>query len=222
MHEKLISYDFGGKLMFCPECGIENSNEAQFCKNCGKKIPKVEKPLPNNKLQQKSQYRKPLNKSAEVSKSKFMIRGMFLEHKVGLGGGSKVEQQQGTAILQEKSILIRKKSFFRGVDRGEKHIRYDDIITVDLDRKGIFSPGAIEIYTSGTQLSIRKNKAKKLEPFFKELTKRVHDAKNQKIIPHQQNQHSPADELRKYAELRDEGIISEEEFEIKKKEILGL
>ena len=38
----------------------------------------------------------------------------------------------------------------------------------------------------------------------------------------QQNTYSEADELKKFAELKDKGIISQEEFEKKKKEILGL
>ena len=33
---------------------------------------------------------------------------------------------------------------------------------------------------------------------------------------------SSADELKKYAELKDQGIITEEEFQAKKKQILGL
>ena len=33
---------------------------------------------------------------------------------------------------------------------------------------------------------------------------------------------SSADELKKYAELKDQGVISEEEFQAKKKQILGL
>ncbi|MCQ4637144.1 SHOCT domain-containing protein [Anaerovorax odorimutans] len=35
-------------------------------------------------------------------------------------------------------------------------------------------------------------------------------------------QTSSADEIRKYKELMDDGIISQEEFEAKKKELLGL
>lgn len=38
----------------------------------------------------------------------------------------------------------------------------------------------------------------------------------------QPSQQSAADEIRKLAELRDQGIITEEEFEAKKKQILGL
>ena len=38
----------------------------------------------------------------------------------------------------------------------------------------------------------------------------------------QQNNYSEADELKKFAELKDKGIISQEEFEKKKNEILGI
>lgn len=36
------------------------------------------------------------------------------------------------------------------------------------------------------------------------------------------NQLSPADEIRKYKELLDDGLITQEEFEKKKKQLLGL
>ena len=44
--------------------------------------------------------------------------------------------------------------------------------------------------------------------------------KNPKNI--QVNSFSEADELKKFADLKDKGIITEEEFNKKKKEILGL
>ena len=45
---------------------------------------------------------------------------------------------------------------------------------------------------------------------------------NKKSVPVQQAKDSPADEITKYKELLDNGIISEEEFDGKKKELLGL
>ena len=200
-------------MRYCPECGTKNQDISKFCKKCGTEILEIE----NNPNQQETPKDNP-----NILENENVINGMIVEEKVGLGGTPKVEQQQGTALLKEDAIVISKRSFWRGVDRGEKHIRYEDISAADLDRKGIISPGAIQIYTSGHQVSIRKNKAKKLEPFFKELTKRINEAKAKKTIPNQSNESSQADELRKFAQLRDEGIITDEEFKTKKKEILGL
>ena len=43
-----------------------------------------------------------------------------------------------------------------------------------------------------------------------------------RITSSKEESFSSADELKKYAELKDQGIITEEEFQAKKKQILGL
>jgi predicted Zn-dependent peptidase len=45
---------------------------------------------------------------------------------------------------------------------------------------------------------------------------------SQQRMGHIINQSSPADEIRKYKELLDDGVITQEEFEQKKKQLLGL
>ena len=54
----------------------------------------------------------------------------------------------------------------------------------------------------------------------------IKDASNadQTVVPHQiiQQSVSEADEIKKYKELLDSGVISQEEFEAKKKQLLGL
>jgi hypothetical protein len=144
------------------------------------------------------------------------------EIRTGMLGQQKLELQKSMAVLMENEMVITKQSLFMGRDRGEKRIRYDDITTADLDRKGWFSPGAIQIYMSGHNFTIRKNKAKKLEPFYEELLRKIHESKDKKTAINTAVESSSADELAKFAKLKDEGIITEEEFEAKKKEILNL
>ncbi|MDD1774268.1 MAG: SHOCT domain-containing protein [Methanobacterium sp.] len=148
------------------------------------------------------------------------INGMITEERVGFSGQHSTDMQQATVTLTEDKLVIKKKSFLGESDRGEKHIRYEDITTVDLDKKVLLTPGAIQIYTNSGQFTIRKNKAHKLEPFFKNLSKKVDQAKKINKSP-LISEKSAADELRKFAELRDDGIITEEEFQAKKKEIMN-
>ena len=49
----------------------------------------------------------------------------------------------------------------------------------------------------------------------------IENRNHQSIVPHIQQGHTAVD-LEKFAELRDKGIITNEEFEAKKKQILGL
>ena len=53
-----------------------------------------------------------------------------------------------------------------------------------------------------------------------DLKKRVNEAKNRKNVV--ASGISPADELKKFKELLDLGIVSQEEFDAKKKQLLGL
>lgn len=101
------------------------------------------------------------------------INGMISEERVGFSGQHSTDMQQATVTLTDDKLVIKKKSFLGESDRGEKHIRYEDITTVDLDKKVLLTPGAIQIYTNSGQFTIRKNKAHKLEPFFKNLSKKV-------------------------------------------------
>ena len=43
-----------------------------------------------------------------------------------------------------------------------------------------------------------------------------------KTVAKEENSHSNADELKKYKELKDQGVLTEEEFQMKKKQLLGL
>lgn len=144
------------------------------------------------------------------------------EVRKGMLGQNKLELQKSMAVLMENELVVSKKSYFRSKDRGEKRIRYEDIVTADLDRKGWFSPGAIQIYLSGNNFTIQKKKAKKLEPFYEELLKRIHEAKDRKnastVI-----QTTVADEIKKAKELLDADVITLEEFEkIKQKHLNNL
>jgi hypothetical protein len=65
--------------------------------------------------------------------------------------------------------------------------------------------------------------------FWGENNKRFEEAKRfieQRMLasrnPTIQQTSSSADELAKFAQLRDKGVITEEEFQLKKKQILGL
>ena len=59
---------------------------------------------------------------------------------------------------------------------------------------------------------------KELKIIKDEIYKRIEEKKNQD----NKGSISQADELKKFADLKEQGIITEEEFNAKKKQILGL
>ena len=117
---------------------------------------------------------------------------------------------------------------------GQKTIYYTDCIGIQFKKSGLVI-GYLQIETAG---GIMNNKAsnlynentftwettqqsnKKMEEVKKYIEERVDYYKNAHNAPVVAS--SPADEIKKYKELLDMGIITQEEFETKKKQLLGL
>lgn len=117
------------------------------------------------------------------------------------------------------------------VSDGEKTIYYKDCIGVQFKKAGI-QIGYLQIETASAQMNNKGNN------FFSENTF-TFDHGNEKMVEisdyvkerveYYHNlpasgtavQVSPADEIKKYKELLDMGVISQEEFDAKKKQLLG-
>lgn len=141
-------------------------------------------------------------------------------------------------VYDDKAILSVKAglgSFITGnISDGEKTIYYADCIGVQFKKSG-FQIGYLQLETAG---GIMNNKAsnffnentftwdtsqqsnEKMEEVAKYVKERVDYYKNARNAPVAAA--SPADELKKYKELMDMGIITQEEFDAKKKQLLGL
>jgi len=139
----------------------------------------------------------------------------------------------GTLILTDTGAIIKRgaKGFLLGggMLRGDKTIPYSSIVAVQMKKAGM---------TAGDlQLTLRGGSEAKSGLFQStkdENTVNFHSGKNKifeeakQLIEErinagsQSNKSSNLDELEKLAELKEKGIISEEEFNAKKKSILGL
>jgi hypothetical protein len=123
---------------------------------------------------------------------------------------------------------------------GEKTIYYRDCIGVQFKRSG-FAIGYIQIETAASMMNNKNSNffgensftfdTTKVSNEFMEqvaayIKKRVEDIKEGKDVPASNTSPvyapSPADEIKKYKELLDSGILTQEEFELKKKQILGI
>jgi len=143
-----------------------------------------------------------------------------------------VEHYKATVILHEDYLEIIKSSLWRGKDRGSKELLYKNVTSVDLDIGGFLKWHAIELTASGSEiiclLNIDKDATTTFYNHIKEVIreynlnqeKRVQQPVQQESVP--QNTTSDADELMKWHQMMEQGIITQEEFEHKKKEILGL
>ena len=118
---------------------------------------------------------------------------------------------------------------------GEKTIYYNDVIAVQFKRSNL-QLGYLQLETAASTMN---NKASnffnkntftfdgnldfKMEEVQKYIKQKVDEAKKQKNTPIVvAGSVSSADELKKFKELLDMGIITQEEFDAKKKQLLGL
>ena len=151
------------------------------------------------------------------------VEGFIREEKEGWGGSSESDELECTVILKENMVVIEKRSFWRGKPRGEKKILYNDITTLDYDKGGLLSlkNDGIQIHAQGFVFTIRKkSNTEEFEQFYQTFSEKVINAKESASAPI--SSESKADELAKFHDLKEKGIISEEEFEKMKKELLGL
>ena len=142
-------------------------------------------------------------------------------------------------VYEDKCIIATKAgigSFITGnVSDGAKTIYYSDIIGVQLKKAG-FQIGYLQLETaSGTMNNKGDNFFNENSFTFEEalnyqidevadyIRKKIEEAKQQKNAPVVvAGTVSPAEELKKFKELLDMGIITQEEFDAKKKQLLGL
>ncbi|MFT8362960.1 MAG: SHOCT domain-containing protein [Sporolactobacillus sp.] len=134
----------------------------------------------------------------------------------------------------EKSLTIKRKGFMslatQGL-KGEKTIPYKSITSIQLKKPGVTS-GYIQFTLIGGNES-RKGvfdathdentvmiASKPAYEDMLELKSYIESEQDESATS--QNTASDADELRKYKSLLDDGIISQDEFDAKKKQLLGL
>ena len=141
----------------------------------------------------------------------------------------------GQLELFENKIIIKRKGIMafatQGL-KGNKEIFINQISSTQLKKAGNFTNGYIQFAFLGGQESkgglfnatmdentvmFRKNKNQEFEEIKEMIEKKIAD--NQKGS---NNKSDSLDDLEKLKELKDKGIITEEEFNKKKKQILNI
>ena len=142
-------------------------------------------------------------------------------------------------IIEEDYVTIHHKGTANALGmglKGNKNIYYTDITAIEF-REASVTLGIIQFSLPGSESkgglleaahdentvsfnSTRNEAANKVMAYLNNKLKEVKTASsgNQTII----QQVSAADEIKKFKELLDDGIISQEEFDAKKKQLLGL
>lgn len=138
----------------------------------------------------------------------------------------------GTILLTNTGVVIKRgvKGFLLGGMklRGDKTIPYDSIVAVQLKKAGLTAgymqltlKGGSEAKSGLFQSTTDENSVN----FYSGKNKEFEEAKRlieAKISRSNQSNTSSLDEIEKLAELRKKNIITQEEFDLKKKSLLGL
>lgn len=138
----------------------------------------------------------------------------------GIYDGAQIVMGGITAIAftNKRLIYAQKGGFLFGEQI--KIVNLDKINDIQKEPFGLFY-GKIKIDTIKENIGIQVDK-KIIDLVFRSITEFIDNYKNGPANNTVVQQISGADELKKFKDLLDSGIISNEEFEAKKKQILGL
>ena len=119
---------------------------------------------------------------------------------------------------------------------GEKRFYYSDLTAIQFREPGFLSAGYIQFEYPGSGNAGNGDPFKSENSFivqkqFAELGRKIYEYINRRIAESKKSKTnqpsatvavSSAEELKRFKELLDLGVITQEEFDIKKKQILGL
>ena len=203
--------------MFCSGCGKQLPNGSSFCSGCGKQLG-ITGTTPNIQVSKGLQ-----NATNGAVYSIDGIRGRHID------------------IFENKCIIKVKTTIgsllTSNATDGEKTIYYKDCVGIQFKKAG-FAIGYLQLETASGMMNSKnsnffgensftfdttKISNEKMEEVANYVRKRIDEIKSQGDKPVTVVQsNSPAEELKKMKELLDMGIITQEEFDAKKKQLLGL
>jgi len=194
--------------MFCSGCGKQLPDGSGFCSGCGKKLGTAGQQAVSNS-------------SISGDQPKF--------HLIGFKGELKV---------YENRVEIKKKGSGFITGNTNKTLPMANIMSVSVTPSTIWARGFIEFTVPGGKDSAnieqalrnenalplaaagQNEEAMKIKTYVEEqILKQANNKSGTTIV---QQATSPAEELKKMKELLDMGIITQEEFDAKKKQLLGL
>lgn len=129
-------------------------------------------------------------------------------------------------IINEDNIEIIKESVWLKSNMGTRKLFFHNITSIDYDARGLLHASASVIINTKSaehvQLKfVSKENFDLMNNAFESYIEKMHNP--QQSAPIQQNIStvSPADELLKYAELYEKGLLTKDEFDLKKSELLS-
>ncbi len=131
------------------------------------------------------------------------------------------KKSNGVLIFENDGLILEKRSRLNGRLKESLNVSYDDI---PLDGINRIKFNKLEFNLNGEIYSIKTIDYEELDILEKKFSNKIQglpDIDENAEIPSHVPKADIPDQIRKYHELYKDGIISEEEFESKKKELLN-
>lgn len=129
-------------------------------------------------------------------------------------------------IVNEDNFEIIKESVWIKSNMGSRKIYFYNITGIDFDARGrLHASSSIIINTKGAEhiqfKFVTENNFNLMNNAFESFIEKIHRPQQTEPIQQNTSTQSNADELLKYAELYEKGLLTKEEFGMKKAELLG-
>lgn len=226
---------------FCTKCGSnQEKNVGRYCTNCGALLINSNKSNVSNDSSKTSNFliceNRILSNISEIEQNKLFKENINVNEKIYVALKGVFKEY---LICTDKQVYIIKKGFMTGHTFGNGLFKmpYSNISNVEIDFH--FCTGYFELSTGGLKnrrlnyWSSESDEKPALQPnvislnaenksLFEQASEIILTiiSKNNNVQTNYKN--STADEIKKYKELLDLGIITSEEFEKKKKQLLDL
>jgi hypothetical protein len=156
-----------------------------------------------------------------------------------MNGPTEIKGYNGQLLISENKLTIKRKGLggflAKGAMSGDKEIPIKSITAIEFKNANMLTNGFIQFSIhgemgdkrGGVRVASDENTilfTKSQQDSFVKAKATIEDliAKAEKTSQTVVNNVSAADELKKFAALKEEGLITEEEYQMKKKELLGL
>jgi len=205
------------KKLFCPNCGAQLNEGDQYCVECGKKWSSgqtqesVETAPGVETVQERILSDAHVQSRPEKNEEIVLQCGEVYYFKSGKGIGKK-----GTLLLTDRKLTF---TAFAARTELDMEFLLKDVEKVKSCGHQNFFYDLIGVYLKDKQYVFT---VKKKEEWLDKINNAVNAVKNSKVKPTVKQGADYIDEIKRLKELADAGIITEREFEAKKKSLLGL
>lgn len=127
---------------------------------------------------------------------------------------------KGFCYVNEDKLVIKKLSFFKSRDLGDKVIPYGNINAIDYDKQVVGRTSGIVISVSGFKPIVLQGATDENFQLLNDSWLNFNKKSNESVQIVETNTLTNADELLKYAELYEKGLLTDEEFAAMKKKII--